>query len=304
MLAGILLFALLPFAFAHGEVERDRFSKHPGDVAVQISTGEQTYVSSPETCKQNDTCDLKQVFFRKEDYIIPPNASVENDVTIQSTRMMVGYTTETVADLTRYLFVQFTRGCMWYSYLDPNGNQITEFGILRGFLSRPQVQHVFPEWVVDSDDDDPAYTPGGTPRDRHFFLQWKPVIPSWIPDEKGKLYGEEKPTVPFGYITDMPGPAVYSPVSGQSINMSLEYKVCLFKTVDVPLRTNGTDIDIEKAVTCFRWGAKHAYDHHAQRFVVHKEVHQECFRPFRAREEYFRKERAERDKESSIQEKK
>ena len=121
-------------------------------LSIPLSIGEQTFENSSDICGKNETCDLKKVIFRKEDYLIPPVHLLIDDDTIQSTRVLVGFITNEIADLTRYAFVQFTRGCMWHSYVNDRGVLDTEFGVLRNFLGIKQLQHVFPRWVVDSDD--------------------------------------------------------------------------------------------------------------------------------------------------------
>lgn len=282
-----LLFILAaPPAFGATKVGRE-FRFAPNGLTVPLSTGEQTFENSTLLCEQNDTCDLSRVIFRKEEYIIPATPSVANDETIQSTRMLVGMVTKSVPALTRYLFVQFTMGCMWFSSLDENLQLDTEFGVLRDYLGILFIQHVFPRWVVDTNDTDPAYATHPSEVNRHYFLQSADAIPTWIPDRQGKLYGEELPTIPFGYVTDTPGPAYYSPEHKTAVNMSLEFKTCLFKTIDVPLITNGVDVDINNAVVCFNWDSKAVFSHRDLVFKSPKGVHNECKRPFAVHEKKF-----------------
>ena len=256
-----------------------------------ISTGEQIYTNPRDTCAQLQTCDLETIIFRKMEYVIALEQNPESDDSlIYGTKMFSGYVTERASDLPKYLFVQLTRGCMWYSYVDDAGVLRTEFGIVRGFLNRSRAQHHFPDWVIDSTDDDPAYSSDTETHNRHYYLQLSKEIPQWIPDRSGALYGEERAQIPFGYITDAPGPATYTPASGQATNMSLEYKTCLLKTSDVPIRVAGTALNVDNAVACFPWEAKRVYDHKRGEFTTHRGIHQECMRPFTPREEWFRKE--------------
>lgn len=252
------------------------------------SREEKVFDNSLSDCKINDTCDLKQVIFRKEKYILPQ--SDPTDLVIYGTQMLLGYKTESVATLLDYVVVQFTSGCMWNSSksADPKDQkEVTEFGIVRKYLGTKNTQHVHRDLVVDSIDSDPVY--GSGPENRHFYVQWANVIPSWIPDRQGKLMGEEPPVFPFGYITDMPGPASYSTLLSNATNMSLEYKTCLFKTKDVPRKTNGSDVSREKAIVCFDWESKFVFNHATQRFEHHTGIHPECQRPFSVREEWYRK---------------
>lgn len=255
---------------------------------TSLGIGGQTFENSKLECAKNDTCDLKQVFFRKEDYFIPVDKTVPGDPLIYGTRMIAGYVTEEIDQLTNYLFVQFNRGCMWYSHFDADKKDIvTEFGIVREYLGVRKIQNVFPEWVVDTNDNDPTATSGEV-GNRHFLLQWSEKVPSGIPTEQGNLFGEKRPTIPFGYIKDMPGPAVYVADIDQARNMSLEFKTCLFKTKDVALVTNGTDVDISRAVFCVNWESKFVYDHQQQKFETSKGIHQECNREWTRREKFVR----------------
>lgn len=275
----------LPVLAHHDEWKGEHIRQ--GDALVPLSRDEKIFENSLFDCKKNDTCDLKRIIFRKEEYISPP--SVPTDPEIYGTRVFLGYKTENVGALLDYVVVQFNCGCMWYSHKssDPNDpKDITEFGIVRYYLGTKNVQHVHPNLVVDSVDSDPAY--GSEDGNRHFYVQWAKSPPDWIPERQGKLMGEELPTFPFGYITDMPGPAYYSPQLSYATNMSLEYKTCLFKTKDVPLQTNGSDVSREKAIVCFDWESKFAFNHATQRFEHHKGIHPECQRPFTAREEFYR----------------
>ena len=130
----LIILALLvspSLALAKGNQKADsRFDRAQKDISVILSTGEQTFMNAPEQCIQNDTCNLKEVIFRKENYVIPASPDIENDQTIYSTKMFAGYRTRSVEDLRDYIFVQFTRGCMWYSYLSPDQKVNTEFGVV------------------------------------------------------------------------------------------------------------------------------------------------------------------------------
>lgn len=253
-----------------------------------LSTREFTFENPRSTCIENDTCDLEKIIFRMEDFINPLDPLVEDDVVIQGTRLFAGLATSDIPALTRYVFVQFTRGCMWHSYQNDNNEIETVFGVVRDLLDMRRIAHVIPDWVVDTNDADPVYATAPDLTGRHHLLQHTETIPSWIPDRRKKLFGEERPVIPFGYVTDMPGPAYYSPNSKNAVNMSLEFRMCIFKTTDVPLVTNGTDLDLKKAITCFDWDSKFVFDHSALQFKREKNINAECARPFNAHEENYR----------------
>ncbi len=290
-----LLFSLIYLlAISPVYANHDEWRGNLGDRQVQqndmisLSKEEEVFENRLSHCRQNGTCDLKEVIFRKEEYILPTSDLM--GPTIHGIRVLLGYKTDDTNSLSDYAVVQFTYGCMWYSHPsdDPTDTKdVTEFGIVRYYLGTKNVQHVHPNLVVDSVDADPVY--GSGENNRQYYVQWANPTPDWIPDRQGKLMGEESPTFPFGYITDLPGPAYYSPLLSYAANMSLEYKTCLFKTKDVPLKTNGSDISREKAIVCFDWESKFAFNHSEQRFEHHRGIHPECQRPFSVREEFYRK---------------
>lgn len=270
----------------------------PGFIATDRL--EREFINSPVTCKINGTCDLKRVIMRSQNFSITRDPNEPNDAWIHGTQILAGLETDTIDHLTNYAFVQFIRGCMWYSQ-DQNGQIVTEFGVVRNFLGIKRIQHILPRWVVDTDDIDPVYGADRETGNRHYFLQSLDKIPSWIPGSQGKLFGEEPFTIPFGYVTDHPGPALYEPKHKQARNMSLEFEMCLFKTADVPATTNGIDIDKTKALVCFPWEAKHVFDHRTQVFHTGGEISKECKRPFTAREKFYHDHVLELNKTSAEQ---
>ncbi len=283
----LILFACAPISALSGSLFTWRLVGQGQVLSVPLSSREQVYENPPLICAKNGTCDLKRVFLRTEDYDIPTNPAIPNDITIRSTNMLAGFVTDEIDSLTHYSFVQFARGCMWQSYADEKGEVETEFGVVRDFQGISRIQHILPEWTVDTNDTDPVYSSGGEPDGRHYFLQWADPIPKWIPDRQGKLFGEERPTIPFAYVTDAPGPATYSPAFLNAVNMSLEFRMCLFKTTDVPFIVNGLDVNTKKAVVCFDWESKFVFDHKELVFKNPKSIHAECKRKFTERERRF-----------------
>jgi hypothetical protein len=70
--------------------------------------------------------------------------------------VIMEYETDSVATLERFAVVQFVKGCVFYSSKNGRGkisrtviDTVTSFG--------EQVPFCFPDWVIDSQDTDPAY---------------------------------------------------------------------------------------------------------------------------------------------------
>ncbi len=285
-LSALILLSGASFAQADVSPLEAKARKQSTVPTVSLGRSETIFLNPASECAVNGTCDLKQVIFRKVDYISPHDPSDPDDVLILGSKIFLGFQTESLDTLTNYLPVQVERGCMWYSHPGPDGKLVTEFGIVKSYMGKWQVPHVYRDWTVDSTDTDPAY--GSRGDDRSYSLEWSPKIPTWIPDGQGNLFGEEKPTVPFLYTKDEPGPAVYAFGLKQARNMSLEFKTCLFRREDVPLISNGYDIALEKAVVCFSWDSKFVFDHAKLRFVRQQEIHPECQRPLSEHEERVR----------------
>ncbi len=259
-------------------------------------------------CSERGDCDLKEVVFFVEDDEFPLDASIPGDFLGRSTMFMAGIETESVAALKNYVFVQFIRGCMWNSTKNPDGSVTTRFGIARDHLGN-RTHFVHRDWTVDSMDQEPVYSADGENGDRHFFLQWSDQRPKWIPDRQGKLFGEEAPTVPFGFVTDFPSPlATFRPADpntkdfrgapGEAVNRSLEFRMCLYRTADAPLITDGSTKGFGTPIVCYDWKSSYVFDHELGIFTSPQGIHGECARPL-SREEQNNEESLRRMKTPS-----
>lgn len=254
---------------------------------VPLRIVEKRVVILREGCEGRGDCDLKEIVFFEEHDEFPVIPRIEDDFLGRRTIFMAGIETENVAALKNYVFVQFIRGCMWRSWKEPDGSIATDFLISRTHIGR-RTHFVSNDWVVDSVDDDPVSTSDGT-GDRHFFLQWSEKRPKWIPRGQQKLFGDEIPTIPFGFVTDSPEPvATFLPkklaeralpgVLESATNMSLEFRTCVYRMGDVPAKIDGMR-GFGVPIACHDWRASHVYDHHRGEFTSPAGVNGQCGKP-------------------------
>lgn len=272
--------------------------RREGLLVTPLSIIEKRIVIPRKGCKARGDCDLKEIVFFEEDDDLPIDPRVPGDFPARSTFFMAGIETETVDALTNYVFVQFVRGCIWTSIKNPDGSMTTRFNVNRDHLGK-RTHYVHRDWVVDSMDREPVYSAYGEGGDRHYFLQWSDPRPRWIPRGTQNLWkrgahhenGEHTPTVPFGFVTDSPEPIatfhsanldeqVLAGAPGKALNRSLQFKMCLYRTSDVPLITDGTTKGFGVPIACHEWRSSHVFDHDRGVFTSPSGIHGQCSRPF------------------------
>jgi hypothetical protein len=266
-------------------------------MVIPLYTSEKRIQIPREGCVERNDCDLKEIIFFVEDYEFPIDPSVDENVLMRGTKFMAGIETTNVAALQNYVFVQFIRGCMWNSQQEADGSITTSFSIARTYLGK-RTHFVHREWTVDSVDLDPAYSTEEENADRHFAWEWSDPRPTWIPSRQQKLFGEETPTVPFGFVMDSPEPlATFRPANpsepavstllGRATNRSLEFRMCVYRASDVPVVTDGTPSGLGEPIACYNWRSTHVYDYDRGAFVSPEGIHAECSRPFNETEEHI-----------------
>jgi hypothetical protein len=183
------------------------------------------------------------------------------------TRMFAKYETASLDQLEDYAIVQFTRGCQFNKSM-VDGKIVYYDNILR-YLFNGLVKYKFADWVIDSEDDYPMY--GDTPEDfdyeggkvtRHGFYTWNRHDNF---DQDGEVfYYKEQPKTPYLYTDGHPGTAFYQ--NRMAKNVSLEFKTCLYKTKDIPLRGSAKDLNFAKPIQCFNWSSSFIYDFSTKEF--------------------------------------
>src|SRR5919106_707793 len=119
-------------------------------------------------CRSTDTCDLKrfalttssdEIWFSDD----PNYPTYRNGVIME-------YETDSVDALEKYAIVQFKKGCVFYSSKDREskikrnvGDTVPSFG--------ENIPYCFRQWVIDSQDSDPAYN-SDPEHGRFYLLRW------------------------------------------------------------------------------------------------------------------------------------
>ncbi len=215
-----------------------------------VSETKQDFLNSD--CRPTASCDLKRFTLTTSVYEVwfsddPIYPTYGNSVVME-------YQTDSVAALERYAIVQFKKGCVFYSS-KTNGGKITRkindtvpsFG--------ENVPFCFPEWVIDSQDTDPAYN--SDPKGGRFsLLRWN--RPGSYDERTQKFYGIQKPRRPVVYMADHTSGAFVSEIGMK--NVALEFNTCIYKASEVPEETRREDINFATPLTCFGWQNVYVYD--------------------------------------------
>lgn len=216
-------------------------------------------------CAANNTCDLGTFSITVENYMV-----IVDDEPHYGTRLFAEYETTSVGALTRYGFVSFLRGCKFDSY--KKGAEIIREKNIHKWQFDDPVPFVFPEWTIDSTDRDPLYWSAPI-ENRHTFYLWN-EIPKSYKRATEKIYGAEIPKTPRLYVTDRPGTSfLYEDLAR---NTSLEFRMCIFKTADVPRSGSQDKIDFAAPIHCFSWKSSFIYNHDTGQFEKKESIDPFC----------------------------
>jgi hypothetical protein len=203
-------------------------------------------------CQSTDTCDLKrftlttsvyEVWFR-DDPIYPT----------YGTGVIMEYETGSVEALEKYAIVQFVKGCVFHSSKNSKGKITKNLSYVVPSFGE-NIPLCFPNWVIDSQDTDPAYN-SDREYGRFYLLRWNK--PDSYDLRTEKYYGEKKPKTPVVYMTDYPAGAFVTATGVKDV--ALEFNTCIYKASDVPVETRRDNIHFAKPLTCFAWQNVHVYD--------------------------------------------
>ena len=203
-------------------------------------------------CHATDSCDLKRFTLTKA--VNEIWFSDDPDHPTYSNGVIMEYETDAVAALEKYAIVQFKKGCVFETAKTSEGkirqiitDTVASFG--------EQVLFCFRQWVIDSQDSDPAYN-SDPDYGRFYFLRWNK--PGSYDNRTQKYYGAVKPQAPVVYMSDYPAGAF---VTGTGVrNVALEFKTCIYRASDVPSVSRRENLDFAKPINCFEWQNVYVYD--------------------------------------------
>jgi hypothetical protein len=204
-------------------------------------------------CGEN--CIPPRVYFEVQDYCVV----LQGDCAY-GTRMRTWYRVNDPADVGKFLFVQFIRGCVFASRKE--GDEILRShqvivpyrGETRTFCSN--------EWYLDSSDDDPAY---GTVPGKDRYFNYRVTENGASPWTSERYYQRGVDQVMSLFVTDRPSPAFR--VDDRAQNVDLEFLTCLYRANDLPTNVpEPAEPLMEKALYCFSWKSRFIFDHNRRRF--------------------------------------
>ncbi len=208
-------------------------------------------------CAKTQSCTLKRVEYIVEDYKV----GIGNDYTY-GTRFSARYETEAVNHLEDYVFVQFMRGCVYWDDWDrlKNGKMVPDYVIYGSPKNPAEAKDFnFTDWVVDTDNPDPVFSSDAPGFPRHTFARWN-LVPGSVDEMTERFYFKDCPKFPELYIADYPH-GVYVKKSGNAKNASLQFRTCIYKTVNVPTSLPPEGPQIGQPITCFDWNISYLYNY-------------------------------------------
>lgn len=209
-------------------------------------------------CQSTDTCDLKRFALTTSVYEVwfsdDPNYPTYGNSVIME------YETDSVDALEKYAIVQFKKGCVFHSSKNWQGKINWNVGdVVSSFGEK--LPFCFPQWVIDSQDTDPAYN-SDPEFGRFYLLRWNK--PGSYDNRTQKFYGAQKPTSPVVYMADHPSGAFVGGVDVK--NVALEFNTCIYRASDVPIETRRDNVKFAKPINCFEWQNIYVYDFDKGRF--------------------------------------
>lgn len=203
-------------------------------------------------CQSTDTCDLKRFTLTTSAYEVwfsddPVSPTYANGVIIE-------YETDSVAALEKYAIVQFVKGCVFHGAKNAQGKITQDLSYVVSSFDE-SIPLCFPDWVIDSQDTDPAYN-SDPEHGRFYLLRWNKRGSYNLETER--YYGAEKPKIPVVYMTDHPAGAFVTGTGAK--NAALQFNTCLYKASDVPAATQRTNVKFANPITCFQWQNIYVYD--------------------------------------------
>ncbi len=220
-------------------------------------TDESCKVYPHENCEATDTCDLLKIGFWVKHFsreVIKPTSREPEAGSI----LYAWYETKSVGDLTKYVFVQYVRGCAYF-VMYHEGLERAYFNEKEHNGERNSV-FCFPDWEIDMTSHDPVYTSGVT--DRHQYAQWT-NIPRQFPSKTAKEYGDEKPVYPLLGMIDSPDRAFVRKWGNGRVlayNSALEFRTCLYREQDVPREMDPKGVITAAPLRCESTSDIHVYD--------------------------------------------
>jgi hypothetical protein len=217
---------------------------------------------------------LKEYGFWVRQIRIPSNPKIDSDYEMFYAKLYAWYETEHPAHVEDFGFVQYIRGCVYSSERHADGRITTHFNVTHQNLGE-RALFLHPDWVVDTPFVDPLFDSNPQYPLRHYFMEWS-KSPEQFPKGRGLFYGDNPPKRPRLAVSTLPMPLAHAQGLHEDFatNHSLEYRMCLYRTKDIPTRSDGTIIP--GALGCFDWSSSYVYNHDAKKYESPKGMNPLC----------------------------
>jgi hypothetical protein len=186
------------------------------------------------------------------------------------------------ADLSKYGFVQYLKGCHYKS------NAVGEATVgTRQFFGEQAVSFNHPRWAIDTAADrDPVYSS----TDEHGFDELRGYhvprnarysVQNPISTAQGVSWAGQQRLLRSNslFIHDMPTPGISVIGMGgirESVTPSLQFKVCLHKLSDIPEETSNPELEVPNPITCMEWSSIYNYNAVSRRYVEGRTISPVC----------------------------
>lgn len=219
-------------------------------------------------CLLTNTCDLMSFSVKIFDYTLLA------DKKYHGAKAFLSYKTSSVESLENYAIVQYIKGCVYNETTQLDGAITRINNIAREFFGKyKKFSHT--QWEIDTIDTDPIYNSSMLEnyKSRHLNYRWNTVEGS-IAEETEKFLLHELPLYPEIYVSDRPAQAYKDGNTVKSVN--LEFNVCIYKTFDIPLILEPTDINFATPIKCVDWKHSKVFDHTLKKYVSNKIISETC----------------------------
>jgi hypothetical protein len=227
-------------------------------------------------CKALGVCDLKKVtMVERKIKVLLADQRAEFANYMTDFRFVIEV--DKAEHISNYGVIQFMRGCMFESNLEPNGTVNRDFTYVhKNFGEYKLVKHA--DWTIDSSHADPLSTSFEN-YGRFDLFKWN-ADPTNLDADNATWYFDAEPPHGTVFKADLIGTTglIESASIPSARNSSLEFETCIFKIDDVPLASDvsGTGVDRSKAIWCAKWDHKYSYDFTSGKVVADKVIHPFC----------------------------
>lgn len=246
-----------------------------GQVSAKvITTSSETSKFINSDCKKNDTCDLKSFDVKVNQYLVTLG-NEPLDSAVRGTMMSANYQTKTGTSVEKYGIGQFIQGCQYISRKQ-NG-VVTNYPVTKREFMGKVIPYFHPTMAVDGFISDPLSWGEDAEAARHSTYLTKDPSGPWTADDY--YNGRNTPADNRLYVVDRPGVAGFYADSQRAYNISLKFKICIYKSADVPREVDPNSQDFAKPIHCVEWASSYVYNFDKGAFETLPDVVPYCSGP-------------------------